>query len=264
MRTNRVKHKLKEGQPSVGTWLALSDYFSASYLARVGFDWLTVDLEHNPVDLESAAKIIAAIAPTGTVPLVRIPWNTPENIKRVLDCGAFGIIVPMVNTPQEAEAAVSAAKYPPRGIRSVGGTLRAHSFATDGSTYFERADDEILVVIQAEHITAVENAEAILSTGGVDAVFIGPNDLCASMGLKPVMNPAHESAVQAIAYIRETAKKHGVAPGIHVSAAEDVSQRIEEGFQFIALSSELGMMLSAARAEITRIRGWSTHESVAS
>src|SRR5437868_2889070 len=120
---NKTKARLKAGEAVVGSWLAIPSQISARFMAQLGFDYLTVDMEHQPIGIECAASMFAAIAGAGVTPLARIPWNTAENIKRVLDCGAYGIVVPMVNTRAEAEAAVAAAKYPPAGIRSVGGAL---------------------------------------------------------------------------------------------------------------------------------------------
>jgi 4-hydroxy-2-oxoheptanedioate aldolase len=185
-----------------------------------------------------------------------VPWNTGEAIKRVLDCGAWGIVVPMVNTRAEAEAAVAAAKYPPAGVRSVGGGLHAVNFETDAGTYYRRANDEILVVVQAESVASVQNAEEILSVPGIDAVFIGPNDLLASMGRTPAMETDDPEFVQALEHIRRTAHKHGVAPGIHVADAEAANRRIREGFQFVALASDLRFMLAGARQEMKRTQ-WS-------
>jgi 4-hydroxy-2-oxoheptanedioate aldolase len=136
MRTNHVRHKLKRGEPSIGTWLTLPDPFAARLMARTGFDWLTVELEHTPTTFDAAATSFAIIADAGRVPLVRIPWNTGENIKRVLDIGAWGIVVPMVNSRSEAEAVVEAARYQPIGRRSIGGQLHAANFDTDASTYY--------------------------------------------------------------------------------------------------------------------------------
>jgi 4-hydroxy-2-oxoheptanedioate aldolase len=250
MRTNAVKRKLKAGQPSVGTWLGLASPVAARFLARVGFDWLNVDLEHNPISIESAAAMFGAIADAGVCPLARVPWNTAENIKRVLDSGAWGIVVPMVNSRAEAEAAVAAAKHPPAGIRSIGGSLHALNFATDPATYYARANEEILVVLQAEHYRAVEQAEAILSVPGVDAVFIGPNDLLASMGRPPRMETDDPEFLQALDHIRRTALKYGVAPGLHVADAEAAQRRIQEGFQFIAIASDLRFMVAQAQAAL--------------
>jgi 4-hydroxy-2-oxoheptanedioate aldolase len=262
MKKNHVRSKLKRGEPSVGTWLTLPDPVAAHLMARTGFDWLTVELEHTPITMETAAECFAIIASNGPAPFARVPWNTGENIKRVLDTGAWGIVVPMVNSRSEAEAAVGAARYTPLGDRSVGGQLHAATFDTDPATYYDRANDEILVVIMAEHIKAIEAADDILSVPGIDAVFIGPNDLHNSMGLKPVFESEHKEFVEGVQHILKTARKHGVAAGIHVLDAATAKRRIDEGFQFIAVASEAGMMLSKAR-EIATTLGLGTGKAVA-
>src|SRR6201987_4011501 len=152
MRANQVKRALKAGQPSVGTWLSLGSSTAARFMARAGFEWLTVDIEHSLVDWETATHMFAAIADAGCIALARVPSNRHDHIKRVLDNGAHGIVVPMVNSRQEALAAVAAAKYPPIGNRSVGGSVHALNFATTANEYYARANDEILVVLQCEHI----------------------------------------------------------------------------------------------------------------
>jgi 4-hydroxy-2-oxoheptanedioate aldolase len=262
MKTNYVRAKLKRGEPSVGTWLTLPDSIAASLMSRVGFDWLTVELEHTPVTFEIAAQSFAILSAAGTVPLARVPWNHGENIKRVLDTGAWGIVVPMVNSRAEAEAAVSAARYAPLGGRTIGGNLHAANFDTDTATYYARANEEILVVLMAEHIKAIEAADEILSVPGIDVVFIGPNDLHNSMGKPPAFDSEHKEYVDALKHILKTAKKYGVAPGIHVADAAAAKRRIDEGFQFIAVASEAGMMLSKAQ-EIARTLGLSRGKAVA-
>ena len=247
MHPNHVRARLRAGEPSLGSWLSIANPLSARLMAQLDFDWLTVDTEHQPIGIESAAQMFPVIAGTGAAPLARVPWNTGESIKRVLDCGAWGIVVPMVNTRAEAEAAVAAAKYPPQGVRSVGGTLHALNFGTDAPTYFARANEEILVVIQAESPQAVENANAILSVPGVDAVFIGPNDLLAQMGMTPKMESDHPSFVQALDHIVQTARRYGVAPGIHTADHEAAARRMAQGFQFVAVASDARFMLAEAR-----------------
>src|SRR5437867_2824233 len=217
MRANHVKRRLKNGQPSVGTWLSLPCAPAARYLAQLGFDWLTVDTEHQPIGIETATAMFAAIAGAGPAPLARIPWNHGQNIKRVLDCGAWGVVVPMVETQAEAEEAVRAAKYPPVGVRSVGGSLHALSFGCEAASYYAQANDEVLVVLQMESARSVENAEELLSVPGIDAVFIGPNDLMASLGMTPGMESDDRRFVEALEHIRTTARKYGVASGIHVA-----------------------------------------------
>lgn len=247
MKQNQARAKLKRGEPSVGTWLTLPDPMAAQLMARVGFDWLTVEMEHTPVNFETAALSFAILSATGVAPLARVPWNTGENIKRVLDTGAWGIVVPMVNSRAEAEAAVAAARYAPIGARSIGGQMHAANFDTDPATYYARANDEILVVLMIEHVKGVAAAEEIISVPGVDVVFIGPNDLHNSMGKKPVFESDDKQFTDAVQHVLTTAKKHGVAPGIHVLDAAAAQRRIAEGFQFIAITSEAGMMLTKAR-----------------
>ena len=254
MRTNTVKQLLRENKPAIGTWLVLPDPFAAQVMARVGFDWVNVEMEHSPITLETAALMFQMIAQAGSVPLVRVPWNTGENVKRVLDCGAWGIVFPMTNSKAEAEAAVAAAKYPPRGFRSVGGSMQAISFGTDAGTYYARANDETMVIIQIEHIKAVERAEEILSVPGIDAMFIGPTDLSASMGLKPSGDAEDPKVREAIEHARAVAAKCGVASGIHVFSPEAVAQRIKEGFRFIALASDVRFMTGGARAALARAK----------
>ena len=255
MRTNTVKQLLRENKPAVGTWLVLPDPFAAQVMARCGFDWLNVEMEHSAITLETAALMFQMIAQSGSVPLVRVPWNTGENVKRVLDCGAWGVVFPMTNSRAEAEAAVAAAKYPPRGTRSVGGSMQAIGFETDAPTYYARANDEIMVIIQIEHIKAVEHADEILSVPGVDAMFIGPTDLSASMGLKPSGQAEDPRVQEAIRHAREAAARHGVASGIHVFSPEAVTQRIQEGFRFIALASDVRFMTGGAKAALAQVRG---------
>ena len=161
MKTNPVKEKLKRGEPTFGTWLSLGNLYAARVLARMGWDWLTLDLEHSPIDMEQAAAIFGAVADAGGVPLVRVPDGSHHWIKRVLDAGAMGIVVPMVDTVEQSQAAIAAAKYPPQGNRSAGGGLSALNFAASSDEYFAAANDQILVVLQTESPRGVENAEAI-------------------------------------------------------------------------------------------------------
>src|SRR6266478_9128521 len=147
MRKNPVKQALKAGKPSIGTWLSLGNITAARFLARAGFAWLTVDIEHSLVDWETATHIFATVADAGCTALARVPGNRHDHIKRVLDNGAMGIVVPMVNSRQEAEDAVAAALYPPVGTRSVGGNVHALNFGTSAVDYFAHANDEVLIVL---------------------------------------------------------------------------------------------------------------------
>jgi 4-hydroxy-2-oxoheptanedioate aldolase len=253
MRPNPVKRALKAGQPSVGTWLSLGSITAARFMARAGFAWLTVDLEHSLVDWETATHMFASIADAGCIALARVPSNRHDHIKRVLDNGAHGVVVPMVNTRAEAQAAVDAMLYPPWGNRSVGGSVHALNFGGTATDYFAKANEELLVVLQCEHIKAVEDADSIFSVPGIDAIFVGPNDLAANMRSKDGRPPSAQATDQALKHVLETCKKHKVAAGIHCFSAEEVCQRIEQGWQFLAIVSELKMMLNGASAIIQKL-----------
>lgn len=255
MKPNLVKRALKAGQPSVGTWLSLGSITAARFMARAGFSWLTVDIEHSLVDWETATHMFASIADAGCTALARVPANRHDHIKRVLDNGAQGIVVPMVNSRQEAEDAVAAAKYPPAGTRSVGGSVHALNFGCSANDYFAHANDELLIVLQCEHIKAVEDADAIFSVPGIDAIFVGPNDLAASMRGKDGRPPSGDATREALQHILKTCKKHGVPAGLHCGNADEVNHRIDEGWQFLAISSELKMMLNGAAAEVSKLTG---------
>ncbi|HKI31089.1 MAG TPA: aldolase/citrate lyase family protein [Gemmataceae bacterium] len=261
MRSNPVKRALKAGQPSVGTWLSLGNIPAARFLARSGFHWLTVDIEHSMVGMETAAWLFGCIADAGCTALARVPGNRHDHIKRVLDNGAHGVVVPMVNSRAEAEAAVAAMLYPPVGNRSVGGSLPPLNFGTTAPDYFAHANEEILIVLQCEHIAAVENADAIFSVPGIDAIFVGPNDLAASMRSKDGKPPSAEATAEAMKHVLATCKKHGVAPGLHCMSAEEAKVRMEEGWQFLAIGSELRMMLDGANAILKQLgAGWQKGE----
>jgi 4-hydroxy-2-oxoheptanedioate aldolase len=262
MRANLVKQALKSGQPSVGTWLSLGSITASRFLARCGFAWLTVDIEHSLVDWETATHIFASIADGGCTALARVPANRHDHIKRVLDNGAHGVVVPMVNSRAEAEAAVSACLYPPVGTRSVGGSVHALNFQCSPGEYYARANDELVVVLQCEHIQCVENADNIFSVPGIDAIFVGPNDLAASMRGKDGKPPSGEATSQAMKHILTTCKKYKVPAGLHCYSPEEARARIDEGWQFIAIGSELRMMMDAAN-DIVRRTGLATHADLA-
>jgi 4-hydroxy-2-oxoheptanedioate aldolase len=255
MRPNPVKRALKEGRPSVGTWLSLGNVTAARFLARSGFEWLTLDIEHSLVGMETATHIFGSIADARCTALARVPSNRHDHIKRVLDNGAHGIVVPMVNSRQEAQDAVAACRYPPHGNRSVGGNAHALNFDTTAADYFAHANDELLVVLQCEHIQAVEDAEQIFSVPGIDAIFVGPNDLAASMRSADGRPPSPEATAQAMAHVLATCKKFGVAPGLHCGSAAEARLRIEEGWQFVAIASELRLMLDGVAAVLRGLRG---------
>lgn len=250
VRTNAVKRALRAGESCVGTWLNLDSVFAAEVLAASGADWLVVDMEHSPLAWETVSHMIGVIAHRGCVPMVRVPFNSLENIKRVLDMGAYGVVVPMVNSVAEAQAAVRAAKYPPVGERSVGGFLRATRFDASAAEYLAQANDEVVVIVQAEHRLHLERAHEIARVPGVDAVFIGPNDMAASLGLTatgPEIEPH-------FARVLEACQAAGVAPGIHTGDGAAAHRRIAQGFRFVAVGNDAGILERQVRAEIHAAR----------
>jgi 4-hydroxy-2-oxoheptanedioate aldolase len=255
MRSNPVKRALKEGKPSVGTWLSLGNVAAARFLARAGFDWLNVDAEHSMAGIETATLIFGAVADAGCTPLARVPTNRLEHIKRVLDNGAHGVVVPMINSRAEAEAAVAACLYPPQGIRSVGGSQHALNFDCTAPDYYMHANEELLIVLQCEHIQSVQNADAIFSVPGIDAIFVGPNDLAASMRAADGKPPSANATKEAMDHVLATCRKYKVAAGVHTSSPEEATMRIEQGWQFIAITSELRMMLDGAQNVLRGLGG---------
>ena len=255
MRVNRAKRALAEGKPTFGTWLSLGDLFAARILARMDFAWLTLDMEHGPIDWSQAAMIFAAISDGGSIPLARVPKGNHDYIKRALDAGAWGIVVPMVDTVEQATIAIRAAKYPPFGNRSLGGGMHSLNFDCTSAEYYKKANDEIMVVLQTESPTGIANAEAIYSLPGVDAIFVGPVDLRAQMR-KPngteATDEAFEAAIQEVIRI---GKKTGTPTGMHVMDPKVALKRAEQGMQFIAIGSELRMMTEKAAEILTVVHG---------
>lgn len=246
MRINPVKHTLQEGKPSFGTWLSCGDLFATRVLARLGFEWLTLDMEHSPIDWSQAAMIFGAIADAGCVPLARVPQGSHDYIKRVLDAGAWGIVVPMVDTVEQAERAIRAAKYPPIGNRSLGGGMHTLNFDATAGEYFARANDEILVVLQTESPTGVANAEKIYALPGVDAIFVGPVDLRANMRAADGTEATDEEFEAMLDRVVAAGRKTGTPTGMHTMSTDAALARAEQGMQFLAIGSELKMMTERA------------------
>ncbi len=252
MKTNPVKRKLRDGTPTFGTWLSLDNLHTARVLARVGFEWLTLDMEHSAVDWAQAAALFAVIADAGCVPLVRVPEGSHHYIKRALDAGAWGIVVPMVDTVEQARVAIAAAKYPPVGNRSVGGGMHSLNFNAASAEYYERANDEILVILQTESPLGVENAEAIYRLPGCNAIFIGPFDLSFQMrrcGRVPTPEE-HEAMIERVI---EVGRRVGMPTGIHCLEPEDALRRARQGMQFLAVASDLRFLTAKAEETIAAL-----------
>src|SRR6188768_829471 len=263
MRTNPVKQKLRSSKPTYGTWLSLGDLYATRVLARMGWDWLTLDIEHSAVDWSQAAMIFAAVADAGCVPLARVPEGSHSLIKRVLDAGAHGIVVPMVDTVEQAKLAIAAAYYPPTGNRSVGGGMHSMNFAATAVDYYNQANDNILVVLQTESPRGVKNAEAIYSLPGVDAIFIGPNDLRFQMRAPDGTFPTAEQHEAMIQRVIVAGKKVKCPTGIHAMDPKSALERAEQGMRFIAVGSELRFMSQKAQEVIDVIRPQAEKKDIA-
>ena len=233
---NRTKQLMREGKPAVGLFVCLPSYDVAELFSKIGLDWVLFDLEHGSIHFDTLHWLLAAASGKST-PLVRVPSHDPSNVKLALDGGAQGIMFPQVNTREEAERAVKACRYPPRGIRGVG-PRRASLYYTEYVDYVKSADKETMVIVQIETREAVKNIEQIMSVEGIDAAFVGPADLSASMGFIASFPNLEKEVVDAIATVLRVAKKHGVAPGIWGGSVEKVNRFIKQGFQFIALGED--------------------------
>lgn len=249
----KTKQKLQGGEPALGGWIMIGHPAIAEIMAGEGFDWIAVDMEHTSTDIRAFHEIALAMKGSDVDLLARLHSCDPVQAKLVLDAGANGIIVPSVNTREEAQCAVAMAKYPPQGVR--GASLsRATDYGRNFGPYVHAHNDEVLVIVMLEHIKVVENADGILSTPGISATFIGPYDLSASMGLTGQLE--HPKVLDAQRMILDACKRHGVPAGIHVVpvSPEEVQRRIEQGFRFIACAVDTEFILFGCRKMLNGIR----------
>ncbi len=222
-------------------------------MARAGFDWLAIDLEHSVITIREAEELIRIIDLCGVTPLVRLTSNDPNLIKRVMDAGAQGVIVPLVNTEDDARKAVSSVYYPTRGTRGVG-LARAQGYGTKFKEYSETLPRNAVIIVMIEHIDAVGNFEAIMSVAGIDGFIMGPYDLSASLGVPGQFD--HPDVIQAICRVKELSKKVGKPGGLHVIEPDpaQLRRRIEEGFTFLAYSLDIRMLDVSCRTGLSKIR----------
>ena len=245
MRTNWVREKLHAGQPTLGCFLGMGSPTVAELLAHAGYDWLLIETEHSALDLAEVQHMLMAMNGTDTIPIVRVPSADPVFIQRALDAGGMGVLVPMIKTAAEAQAVVSATRYPPQGTRGFG-PLRASHYALDYEDYYYRANDNILVIFILETKEALENLEAIASVPGVDALFVGAFDLSISLGLNPMEQP-HAEIEAALERALAVGKEKGVAIGYGTGTPEELRQRLAQGFTFISYGTDYALMANAVR-----------------
>ena len=248
---NNFKRALKANKLQVGLWCSLSSHYATELVAGSGFDWILLDTEHSPNDLESVLQQLQAAAPYPTHPVVRVPWNDMVTIKRYLDIGAQSILIPYVQNAEEAKAAVAYTRYPPAGVRGVAGATRATRFGR-AKDYAKRAHEEICVLVQVETQTALDQLEKIAAVDGVDGVFIGPADLHASLGYtgetnNPKVMPIIDDAIRRI-------RKAGKAPGILTGVEADARRWIDCGGLFVAVGADTGVLARGTEALAAKFR----------
>jgi 2-dehydro-3-deoxyglucarate aldolase/4-hydroxy-2-oxoheptanedioate aldolase len=249
---NPLKRKLRAGQRTVGGWLQIASPFTAEIMSRAGFDWLMIDLEHGPGDILTLIAQLQAMNGTGVAPLVRAPWNDFVMIKRILDTGVMGVLVPYVNTRAEAEAAVRACRYPPAGIRGIAGSPRAAGYGQNIMDYLQRANDEIFVMVAVETPEAVNHLNSILAVEGLDGIFIGPMDLATSLGY--FANPTHAEVQAMIASVESTVIAAKKVLGTVAGSWEQAQDLYERGYQMLTVMADGAALANLAADAVARFR----------
>ncbi len=251
MRPNKIKQIWRDGNSATLGWLSISHGFSAEIMARQGFDALCVDLQHGTSEMNDVLPMLQAISQTETVPFVRVAWNDPAAIMRALDLGAYGIIVPLVNTAEEAARAVAACRYMPVGMRSSGPVRAAHY---GGVNYFDEANEEIVVMAMIETQEGLTNLNAICATPGLDAVYIGPADLSYALGMAPQADNPDKTHMATCDKIRDAAHKHGIKAVMHCAGADFAAGAVKRGFDMVMLTSDLNCMIAGAKQQLDTLK----------
>ncbi|MGE7545986.1 HpcH/HpaI aldolase family protein [Sporosarcina newyorkensis] len=233
---NKTKANLKEEKKTIGSWLQLASPLSAEIIAKAGFDWALIDMEHAPSDIMTLINQCQALKAYDVEPFVRAPWNDKVIIKQILDAGVYGVLVPYVNTAEEARQVVAAAKYPPEGVRGIAPSPRAGGFGMNGLNYLKHANEQVMTIVAIETPEAVENIEEILAVEGLDGVFVGPMDLATSMG--HFCNPAAEEVQNAIAKVEEATSKSDKFIGTVAGSIEQAMSLYEKGYTFVVAMSD--------------------------
>ncbi len=249
----QLKSKLAQSELTIGSWITLGHTSIAEIMASAGFDWLVLDMEHSVLELNEIQTIIQVLDGKQCPAIVRLTSNHPDQIKRVMDAGATGVMVPMIKSAADAEAAVQAVYYPPRGSRGVG-LARAQGYGASFPAYQKWLTERAVIIAMIEHIDAVESIDEILAVQGIDAYIIGPYDLSGSMGMPGELN--HPNVNQAIKRILEAGQKACKPGGIHVIEPnpEDLQERIKFGFNFLGYSLDIRILDSICRNHLNKIR----------
>lgn len=249
---NAFAKALKEQRKQIGLWVSLSNNYLADVLAHAGFDWMMIDMEHSPNDLQSVLGQLQTFASAQTPVLVRPPWNEPVIVKRLLDLGAPGLLFPMIQNAQEAKAAVAATRYPPDGIRGVAGSTRATKFGRV-KNYVNEYAAQTPIIMQLETATAIANAEKIAAVDGVDGIFFGPGDLAADLGM--VGQAKHKKVWDTILPVAETLMAQGVPVGTLVLDADFGIKLLNSGFTFVACGADSALLANSADHLLNTVKG---------
>ncbi len=252
MRPNKIKQLWREGKPAAIAWVGSADTYMAEVLANVGLDALVLDMQHGMgIGPDRAAQWFQAVSTTGTVPMARVPWNDPVWFQWVLDAGAYGIIVPLVNNGEEAAKAGMSCRYPPIGFRSIGPN-RAPLYA--GTDYLAHANEEIICLVMVENINTIPNLEEMAKAPGIDGFYIGPADLAISMGVDPRNYHSSKEHAEASQKVLDVARANGLVAGTHCNSPEEAKERFEQGFVMCPALSDAGLMANAARNALERAK----------
>ena len=251
MFANSLKEKIRKGLPAVGTWIYFTDLFAVETMAQTGFDWWLIDTEHAPIGPEGLLRILAVAKSSATPSIVRLRNNQPEYFKTALDLGASGVMVPMINSAEDARRAVDFCRYPPLGSRGFA-PIRASNYFRNLAEYTQSANQEVMLIAQIESIQAVQELEAIMAVPGIDAIFIGPGDLSSSMNLGAQFK--HPRVEEVIVQIMAKARAAGMPIGIMAFASEDLLPYAEGGATLLIVGGDLVFMTRGATEALERTR----------
>jgi len=248
----RLREVWDRGGVSVGGWCVIPSPFSAELMGLAGFDWVCLDMQHGLIGYDAMVPMLQAVSRTGTPAFVRVPWNQPDHIMKALDAGAQGVVVPMVNSVADAQAATGACRYPPRGYRSWGPVRAALELSGFNP---ELANRDVVCAVMVETAAALADLDAILSVPGIDAVYVGPNDMAVTHGLPPNANPTDPEHRRLISSVREACDRHGIVAGIHCGSVETAAGWREEGFRMLNVLSDAVLLRTAATDVVKKLTG---------
>jgi 4-hydroxy-2-oxoheptanedioate aldolase len=248
---NKVRQIWNSGGSALAAWLQLHGVLHAETMANCGYDAVVIDLQHSTTTFDQAVSMMVAIEKAGVEPIVRLKWNEPSDIMKLIDAGAYGVIAPMIDCAEDARKFADALHYPPLGKRSYGPRRPVLKYGKD---YVDKASDSVVSMAMIETSEGLKNAAEILEVNGIDGIFIGPTDLSLALGVAPKPDPTEPIVLESITKLRELAHAHGKVVGIFTGSGEGAKQRLSEGFDFVSATPDLAMLTTAARATVATAR----------